>query len=351
MNKTVFAVLAAAALLAGCAGAPKRAAAGPRSSSSAKPDWVDGRSAEYPREMYLTGVGMGDDRATAEDRARGEISKVLSTVVTVDTNLTESESHSSGSGAAGNDFQQNISQTVQTASKNALEGVEIAQDWQDPATRQHYALAVLEREKAVSVIKDKIGELDKQAKEWNDKLAAAQEKLPRVRAALKVLAILDARAALNNQLRVIDDNGQGLDSPIDEASVRPEAAKAVASLDVAVGMTGGASKQIETGIVSGLNEFGLQAKTGASDAADIIVEGSVDTKPMQGDGSAWKWARSTVTVALKDGKTSKTFSRFDLSSRQASADYDEAVRRSHVELAKKVSAQVKDAVTAYFENQ
>ncbi len=347
MKSSLFAAALVGAFAA-CAAAPKRAAAdlkGP------KPDWVDSSSMEYPREKYLTGVGMGDDRQTAEDRARAEISKVFSTVVTVNTNLTESETNASKNGANDNQFQQNISQNVQTVSKKALEGVEIVENWQDPATRSHYALAVLEREKAIAAVKEKIADFDGQAKEWQQKLAEATEKLPRVKAAMKVLALIDARNELNNELRVLDESGQGVPDPLDEAQVRPAAAKAVAELDVAVGMSGAKSSQIETGIVQGLNDFGLQAKTGSPDAADIIVEGEVDTKPMQGDGSAWKWARSTVTIALKDGKTAKTFGRFDVSSRQASADYDEAVRRSHVELAKKVSSQVKDAVTAYFENQ
>lgn len=317
-----------------------------------RPDWVDGASIEYPRAKYLVGVGSADDRQTAEDRARGEISKIFSTTVQVDTNITESETNVSKNGKNDNAFQQSVSQNVQTASRKALEDVQLVENWQDQATRQYYALAVLDRAKAIRAVNDKIGEFDKQAGQWKETMDKASDKLPRVKAALKLLSVLKARAELNSELRVLDESGKTVASPYDEAAIRPVASKAISELDVVLAMSGDQSKQVETGIIKGLSSFGLQAKKGSAEAeADITVEGSVDTKQMEGDGSKWRWARSTVTLSLKDGKTSKLITQLDLSDRQASADYSEAVRRTHVALAKKVAAQVNDAITSYFENQ
>ncbi|MBI3551051.1 MAG: LPP20 family lipoprotein [Elusimicrobia bacterium] len=315
-----------------------------------KPDWIDGKSVQYPHESYLLGVGEGDGRQSAEDRARGEIAKIFSSQVNVNTNLTETESNaSSGGKAQKNDFQQSISNSVQTISQKALEGVEIVEKWQDQATRQFYALAVLDRQKAILAVKDKLAEFDKEAVQWKSQLDAASEKLPRVKAALKLLAVLKAREDVNAELRVLDPGGKSSPSPVDAAAVRPQAAKALSELDVVVAMSGDAATQVKTGIVKGLNGFGMQAKSGGE--GDILVHGEVATQQMEGDGSKWRWARSTVTVSLKDGKTDKVISAFDVSDRQASADYKEAVRRVHVSLAKKVAGQLNEAITAYFENQ
>lgn len=205
--------------------------AGPR---NPKPDWVDGSSAEHPRERYLVGIGLGDDRASAEDRARGEISKIFQTVVTVNTNLAESETNISAGKKSENTFSQAISQSVQTASKKALEGVQVVENWKDESTMQHYALAVLERAKGVRVINDKISEFDKQALQWKGQMDQAQDKLARVKAAMKLLALLKARTELNSELRVLDDSGKAVPTPFDETEVRPQAAKAVSELDVVV---------------------------------------------------------------------------------------------------------------------
>lgn len=335
----------AALALAACRSAPARNG---EVSGGRRPDWVDGRSREYPQDSYITGVGMGDDRAAAEERSRGEIAKIFSATVSVET--TQSESESNATGQATN-FQQSIQQIVHTAAKKAMEGTEVASRWQDSATKQQYALAVLDRAKAAAAVREKLAELDKQSVEWKKTLDGSGDKLGRVKAALKVLALLRARGELSSELRVI--TGRGAESgPVDEAATKQLAAKAISELDVAVDMTGEASQQIETGIVSGLNDFGLPAKVGRPGDADVAVEGQVKTDVQRAadESDKWKWSRATVTIALKD-RAGKTFARFDQTSRQASADQGEAARRVHVDLAKKVSASVKDAVTSYFENQ
>lgn len=199
-----------------------------------KPDWIDGSSMEYPREKYLLGVGLGDDRATAEDRARGEISKIFSTQVSVHTSLAESETNLKTDNKNESTFSQGISQSVQTASKKIIEDVALVEHWQDAATRQHYALAVLDRAKAQSAVKDKIAEFDKQAEQWKGQMEGSTEKLARVKSAMKLLALLKARSNLNAELRVLDPEGRGIASPIGDASVQAQAAKAVSELDVVV---------------------------------------------------------------------------------------------------------------------
>lgn len=328
--------------LVGAAGADPR---------NPRPDWVDGASIEFPRERYVTGVGIGDDRATAEERARGEIAKVFSANITVDTTVSETESTAGQGGATNNAFSQQIAQNIKTVSQRALEGVQLVENWQDAATRVHYTLAVLDRAKAKAGLIEKLGDLDRQTAEWRDVLEKSDEKLPRAKAAMRLLTVIKARNQLNSDLRVLDEGGQGLKSPIDEAVVRPLAAKAIAALNVVVDMTGTGSAEVETAIVRGLASFGLQSSPSeATNAADIIVEGKVDTKAVPADDSRWKWARSTVTISVKDARAGKTVSRFDASDREASSNYDEAVRRSHLELATRVTEKISQAITTYFEN-
>ena len=202
--------------------------------AGSRPDWVDGTSRSYPRERYLVGIGMGDDRATASDRARSEISKIFTTNVNVTTNLHESESSSKQGAKTENSFSQAISQSLQTASKKVLEGVEVVESWKDGATMQQYALAVLDRSKALAAVKDKLDDFDRQAQQWKSAMDSASDKVGKVKAAMKLLALLKARVELNGEMRVLDPGGKTVPSPFDEAAVRAGAAKTVAELDVIV---------------------------------------------------------------------------------------------------------------------
>ena len=126
-------------------------------------------------------------------------------------------------------------------------------------------------------------------------------------------------------------------------------ARAPAALDSS---SRGGAKHVVTGVVKGLNAFGIQAKAGsASQQADIIVEGEVETNPFQGNDARIKWARTSVTITLRDGRTSKIFTEFTVTDKQGSGDYKEAVRRSQTELGKKVAAQINSEIASYFENQ
>ncbi|MDD5657554.1 MAG: LPP20 family lipoprotein, partial [Elusimicrobia bacterium] len=245
-----------------------------------KPDWVDGSSAEFSRESFLTGVGTSDDRGAAEDRARGEISRIFSADVKVNT-AAEAKEITRQSGAKDeNSFSQSVANSVETVSRKILEGVEIRETWQDDASRVWYALAVLDKTKAVSSISDKIADFDGQVKQWYAQMAQAADKLPRVKAGMKLLAIFKARRALESDLRVL--NGKGMPNPVDEAAVQALAARAVSELDVAVDVSGAKSREVETGVVKGLNGFGIQAVAGpARGPADIIVVGELETSPME----------------------------------------------------------------------
>ncbi len=341
-----FSSIVIAALLAGGAAA-----------KDSKPDWVKGPSRAHPRATHLTAVGFGESRAVAEERARGELSKIFSSVVTVETGVSTTEGTKEQGGKASNSFSQTVFQTVQTASQMALEGVEIPENWQDSDTRQHYSLAVLERSKAVLAVEEKLGELDEQAKEWKTQMDQASAKLPRVKAAMKVAALLKARETLNAQHRVLDASGKSVPAPFNAAQARAAASKALSELEVVVDFSCDAAsgaacgREVETGVIQGLNRFGFQARLTQSAEPDILVEGPVATVPMDGDGTPWKYGRSSVTVSLKDGRTGRVILQFEASERAAAREAREAARRSRAGLAKKVAKQAHEAVVSYFENQ
>lgn len=325
------------------------AAAGP---VLAAPDWIDGKSRAYPRDRYLIGVGFGDDRASAEDRARASISRIFSTLVTVQTNVFESEWNITTGGKTESTFSQRVSENVHTASEQLLEGVDIVENWRDKKQSRHYALAALERAKAMTALREKISEFDAQAGEWDKIMRETTARFPRVKAALKLKALLRARGDLNSQLRVLHPGGRGEPHTLNEAEVRPRIAAAVAALEIVVDCKGRKSRIVETGIVRALGALGLEARRGrGTESSDIIVTCDVESRRLKTVDERWRWARSSVTVSLRDGRSDKIFLQFDSSSRQASSDYKEAVRRSLKKLSLKAAQEVSAGISNYFENQ
>ena len=82
----------------------------------------------------------------------------------------------------------------------------------------------------------------------------------------------------------------------------------------------------------------------------LVVESRSAANAVEGGDARWKWSRATATVTLKDGREDKTFARFDVSEREASADAGEARRRAAAGLAKKAAEKTAAAISAFFEN-
>ena len=296
---------AAALLLSACAGGGN----GPKTvSGGARPAWVEGESPKWPRAANVLGVGSGDTEDAAADRARGEISRVFSSNVAVDTTVDESETNSTTGGRTTGSFSQNVAQTIKTASQKLLEGTEIVERWKDGATGRYYALAVLNKGKALSAVNEKEQALDADAAKWKGELDAAGDKFGRAKAAAKLSALLKGRLDLENDRRVL--SGGAFPSSVDAAAAKVAAAKALAALDVVVIASGDGADAVETGIVSGLAASGLMAKRGnAGDKGDLVVEAAAATAPVEGGDARWKWSRATATVTLKDGRDDKSLDR------------------------------------------
>jgi|CXWL01.1.fsa_nt_gi hypothetical protein len=348
-DKTIrLAAIILAVVTAGCASGGKSAKSS--SGGASRPAWVEGESPRWPRARYVVGVGSADDETSAADRARGEVSRVFTSAIDVDTTVDESESNLTQGGRTNTSFTQLVAQKVRTASKKILEGLEIVERWQDPSTSRYYALAALDKAKAMSAVEEKTQALDADAGQWKTRLDAAGDKFERAKAAAKLATLLKGRLELENDRRVL--GGGALPSTVDVSAARAAASKALAALDVVVTATGEGADEVETGVVTGLVVEGLTAKRGnPGDKGDLIIEAKSSQQAVESNDPRWKWSRAGATVTLKDGREGKTFSRFEVSDREAAADTGEARRRALAALAKKTSEKVSAAIADFFANQ
>jgi len=328
---------------------------GGRASSSlsvggARPAWVDGESPRWPRSAFVLGVGSADDENTAVERARGEVARVFSATISVDTSVSETESTKGAGGKQARAFSQEVAETVRSATQKVLEGLEIVARWKDPSVGRTYALAALDKAQALLSVEEKLHELDQESARYQAQLAQASDRFERAKAAAKLLALAKPRAELDAERRVLGDaSPQG--GP-DAGAVRADAAKALAALDVVVAAGGEGADEVTTGVISGLNAAGMTAKSGApSDKCDLMAQTQVAVQPADAGDPRWQRSRATASVSLQDGREGKTFARFDLSAREDSADAGEARRRALATLAKKTSDSVTQAIKDFFANQ
>ncbi|MDE2141755.1 MAG: LPP20 family lipoprotein [Elusimicrobia bacterium] len=339
------ALFLAAALLSACAGGRRAASAG-----GSRPAWVDGQGGDWPKSRFITGLGSADDENTAADRARGEVARVFSADVSVNTVSDQSEGTVQKDGKSSTSFSSTVAEQVRTAAEKVLEGVDVVARWKDSSVGRYYALAALPKEQALIAVNEKAHDIGAEAAIYKAQLASSTDAFERAKAAAKLLTLAKAWSGLANDSRVL--GGGSLSGDFDTAAVRPEAAKAMAALDVVVAVTGEGSDAVEIAAVEGLNAAGLSAKRGtAGDKADLTATASVNVQEQDAGDPRWKRSRAIAAVTLQDGRTGKAFASFDVTAREDAVDAGEARRRTLASLAKKTSEKITASINDFFANQ
>jgi len=312
--------------------------------SSKTPEWTqNGNSPMYPQTAYITGIGSADDIDSAKDRARGEISKVFSTDIQATTMITESERTVSNAKGSTTESASDAAEDLRAVSKKTLEGIEIAEVWQDKNSFRWYALAVLERAKIRRIYRDKLSEVEEQLSMYEKKMDEATTNMDKALAAIKIKPLLKTKSSLEQDLKVIGGSGSfsGLENV---SSLQQKAEAAIAALGLYVQVVP-AHIRLKTEINKMLTSLGLKVSNTEEDA-DISVICRVEIRDFDDPtpGSRWSWYHGEASVSLNDVKGKKEFISFNASTKRSAITPKQAMASTEKELGKKIGKGISDAI-------
>jgi len=349
MMKKISLILVSLFLIS-CSAAAKKGGDGIINSSSRMPDWVNGASASYPSSAYLLGVGSADDLDSARDRARGEISKIFSADIQSASTVFESERTVSSGGKSATESATGAATDLKAISKKTLEGIEIAESWQDKSSFRWYALATLERAKIRRIYSEKLAETEEQLSLYEKQIDSATNNMDRAMAALKAKSLLKTKDSLEKDLKVIGGSGSfsGMES---SSAIRTKVESAIAALGVYVEVSP-ANSRISTEITKTLISLGMRVSE-SSDGMDIRVRCQAEMMPFQDPSlkSRWKWYAGEASVNLTDVKAGKEFLSFNASAKEAFVSEAGAKANAEKSLGRKIGKGINEAIENYFENK
>lgn len=314
---------------------------------AAGPDWVDGMPAAFPRERYVTAVGLADDRPTAEARARAGVAAFFATAVASVTRARETEGRATGAqqvevagltATARGELRTAsvaVEQEVTAVTAKLLEGVEIADRFTDPTGRVH-ALAVLDRAKASEVLRRRILEVDGEAAALVARLGEPGTAFGRARIAHRLVGVSARRAPLVADLRALDPAAEPA-PPATTRDARAEAERALAAVGVAIQASGEDAGRLRTAAVRAVVGTGMRAAAVEADAELVILVDEEAAGPAVADG--WATVRVTARVRVRDARN-ETVASFVETAKGTSGRVDEATRRAGEALAGRVEERL-----------
>lgn len=323
-----------------------------QSTKGKKPDWVDGESIRYPSTSYLSGVGYGPGRQSAEDKARAEIAKIFYSDIN-SRSQTYQEYLQTISGKKSETAEKlSIEEITEVSTKKVLSGVRIVQVHETTTPKPiYYALAVLDRNQSAEVLRYKIKETDQDIKNLLSNAKHEEDKLSKIKGLKTCIRKYILREAYDAELRIVSPSGKGVVPPINFIKIK-NMLNDILLRDflIALSVKGSKAKEIQEALVVALNQKGFSVSEDF-DKVSVIVRGDVEIKPIDRGTSEWKYVRWNIHIDLIDKRGGAIFGSVNKTGREGHLSLPQAENKAVRKIRKTVTTDIAEELKQYIFSQ
>lgn len=284
-NAAMFVVLAI--MLSACA-----------SKQPATPDWVAGDSKQYKSSQYLTGRGEASNQEEAKDRARADIAKVFQVAVIAESDDVQKYS----SDQAGIQYESRVTRHITTHTNQIISGIQLAELWQDPASKIHHALAVLPRQQTAASLRQQVAQLDEDTDTHIERSRKSDDLFMKIAAANHAVESQLARESLQKMLQVVDISGRGIDTVRSSAKLQSDLDALLKRVHIASKVTADSTPGLDVVLSGGLAQAGFLIETEGK--PDFILTGRLKLDDL-GLKDGWYWQRGVLEIILSEAATNR----------------------------------------------
>ncbi len=302
-----------------------------------EPDWVKGKSKQYPEEFYITGVGSGETRQDAESQARAHIAEVFKVNIRANISVTKSETLKESKSGVSAESREETRSRIETGLKKTLEGTEIAEVWQNPKESTYYALAVLEREKAAMKMAERIKELDEEIVRIGEKFDTTSGKIDKLRLMLLKRSLISDRMELDSDFRIVSPSGKGITPPYSSEREKSEIVDFLQNSFV-IGIAGnGPGSDVMTQTVTDLfTSGGLTIAKAGGRTADLAIKVASTVQPPSGPVDEWYYCRWHLELNASEAATGAVIFSSSENGKSGQLSKDGATQRAIYDMNKKI---------------
>ncbi|MCJ7615561.1 MAG: LPP20 family lipoprotein [Desulfobacterales bacterium] len=317
-----------------------------------RPDWIDKESELYPSSMYLTGVGYGPDRQSAEDKARSEIAKIFYSNIHSRTSSFQKYLQTTSENKENVTERFDIEEITKVSTQKVLSGVRIAQVFQQTKPDNiFYALAVLDRNQSAIILKNKLQELDIEIRRLINNAEKEEDKLSKIKILKEAIQQYMLREAFDAEFRIVNKTGKGVpsDSSFNEIKNRLTTIL-LRDFLIFLSVKGDRAAEIHEALIEGLNRQGFSISEDFN-RASVVARGNVEIRPIEFGTKGWKYVRWRVYFDLIDQKGGSIFGSVSKTGREGHVSLSQAEDRAVLKVKKILTADIADDMTKYIFSQ
>lgn len=142
-----------------------------------KPEWIDNPKVKYPDGMYLSAVGYGSTRRSAEADAMGSVARIFKTDVKANSKYSErwSDLEATNKEDEMSLYSENTKDIFISAEQNLI-NIEIGESYTDNLGKV-YALAYINRSRTADIYDEKISQTNEMVDFYMDKYNTSQDNI------------------------------------------------------------------------------------------------------------------------------------------------------------------------------
>jgi len=276
------------ALLLGCA-----------SKSPVAPDWISGDSAQYKSAQYLIGRGQASTQEEAMDRARADLSKIFQVaVISESEDVQKFKSAPAGTGQ----YEGQSSRHITTRTEQIIRGIQIAEMWQDPVTKNHHALAVMPRLQTAASLRQQIGQLDDTTGSHIEQSRQNTDLFLKIAAASLAIGSQQERESLQKSLQIVDITGRASESQWSSAKLKNDLDELLKRVRIASQVSAESSPGFAEVVAGALAQAGFMIETEQN--PEFVLLAKMELSDL-GFKEGWYWQRGVLDVTLSEKATSR----------------------------------------------
>ncbi len=265
-------------------------------SGSSQPDWINGNSSKYPPTKYLTGKGEANYQAVARDRARADLAKIFEVRIQEQSEDSVRSNNQTAEGKTNLRLEASASRDISTQTNQIISGIQIAETWQDKASKQFHVLAVLERMKAAASLRENIDKLDEATSLAIRRARQSDNLLQKISLAHTALQAQLERETYNKQLKIVDYSGRGLRSPYTLATLARDRDALLQRVKIYTKVSSDPLGNLDDALKAAISTAGFtHVNETGKDAYTLKAKLTLNENK---DAQGWYWQRGALEINL-----------------------------------------------------
>lgn len=242
------------------------------------PEWYEDPKSVYPEEEYLSAIGSGDTRRSAEQDALGSLSQIFEARVSVDNRINERYREIAGASGTITESDIQLANSVNVQSDQRLVNVQFGESFTDSEGRVH-VIAYMDRLATGRLYRELIRKNGEQVDRFLSEAESADSIVRRFAFVSAANVVAQNNRALIDQLQIISSPlANTLQLPYDEQRVTERRADVASEMAYRIDVAGGAGGRVAEVVGDALSSEGFVVAANGP----LGVTGSAELEPSEG---------------------------------------------------------------------